>query len=402
MIEEVEGLYSWYKDPLVRNLLRLAVNLKIGAGLDVVEKILDKTVSEQAKVQQGVSPDELQREVGISGAKDQGSWNPARELISEAFCFDGLVGQAPQIRLIYERIKKVAATDLAVLITGESGTGKEVFAAAIHYNSPRKNGPFVAINCAAIPRDLFESELFGHEKGAFTGALERCIGRFELAEGGTLFLDEVGDIPLELQTKLLRVLHEKSFTPLGGSKEVKVDVRVIATSNRDLKGLVEANVFREDLFHRLNAFAIHIPPLRERKEDIPFFLNYFLKHARYSKTVKSLSPEAIACLTDYEWPGNVRELEHLVERAILKSPGQVIGVEDLPAPIRYAYQTEKVLRGSSSLSMAVADIERGLIFEVLRKTAFNRTKAASLLHTTMKDLDDAIDRLNIKPREITQ
>lgn len=403
MVENVEGLYSWYKDPVVRYLLQLAVNLKIGTGLDVVKEILDKTVSEQAKVQQGTSRNELQLEAGMTRTKDRESRNQERAPISEGFHCEGLVGQTPQIRRIYELIQKVAATEINVLIIGESGTGKELFARAIHLNSSRRDKSFVLVHLSALPETLVDTELFGHERGAFTGADRKKIGAFELAVGGTLVLDEVGELGLGTQAKLLSAIQTGTITRLAGRDEIKVDVRVIATTNRDLHRLIEAKGFRQDLFYRLNVVPLHIPSLRERKEDIPLFLDYFLKeHARYSETVKSFSPEAIACLTDYEWPGNVRELENVVERATLVSPGQVIGVEDIPPPIRYAYQTEKVLRGFSSLSMAVADLERDLILEVLRKTAFNRSKAASLLRTTMKDLDDAIERLKIKRREITQ
>lgn len=403
MVENVEGLYSWYKDPVVRNLLRLAVNLRIGAGLDVVEEILDKTVSEQARVKQGTSPNKLRFEREMTTLNDHDSRNQAKTPISEAFHFEGLVGQTAQISLVYEIIQKMAATDTNVLITGESGTGKELFARAIHRKSSRRDKPFIVVRLGALTDTLVETELFGHERGAFTGASQRKIGAFELADGGTLVLDEVGEIGLETQAKLLRALETTAITRLGGSNEIKVDVRVIATSNRDLYKLIEAKSFREDLFYRLIVISLDIPPLRERKEDIPLFLDYFLKrHARYSNTVKSFSPEAIACLTEYPWPGNIRELENVVEHAVVVSLGEVIGVEDIPPHIRYAYQTEKVLRGSSSLSMAVADLERELILEVLRKTAFNRSKAASLLRTSMKDLDDAIERLKIRRREITQ
>src|SRR5262245_31044680 len=246
-----------------------------------------------------------------------------------------LVGQSAAIKHIYAVVEKVANTPSTVLITGESGTGKELFARALHENSSRHAGPFIKINCAAIPKTLMESELFGYDKGAFTGAVGAKPGRFELAHGGTLFLDEIGEIPVEMQVKLLRVLQESEFERVGGIKTIKVDVRLVTATNRDLQQEIGAGTFRDDLFYRLNVVPIHIPPLRERREDIPLLAEHFLAkfNERLKKQVGSISPEAFERLVAYHWPGNIRELENLMERTILFCEGPAIGVSDLPPEI---------------------------------------------------------------------
>ena len=243
-----------------------------------------------------------------------------------------LVGQAPAIRQIYGVVEKVASTPSTVLITGESGTGKELIARALHENSARHAGPFIKINCAAIPKTLMESELFGYDKGAFTGAVGAKPGRFELAHGGTLFLDEIGEIPVEMQVKLLRVLQESEFERVGGIKTIKVDVRLVTATNRDLQQEIIAGTFRDDLFYRLNVVPIHIHPLRERREDIPLLAEHFLAkfNDRLKKQMGSIEPEAIERLIAYHWPGNIRELENLMERTILFCEGPAIQVSDLP------------------------------------------------------------------------
>ncbi len=247
----------------------------------------------------------------------------------------GLTGKSPLIEKVKEEIARVAVTDATVLITGESGVGKEVAARMIHALSRRAEGPFIAVNCAAIPEELIESELFGHEKGAFTGAQTTKKGKFDLADGGTIFLDEIGDMSLSAQAKVLRVLQEKCFERVGGTKTIKVDVRVIAATNKDLRQEIEAGRFREDLYFRLNVIPIHIPPLRERPEDIPLlveeFLEEFARHSGLGR--KKLSPEAMAALTNYHFPGNVRELRNLIERLVIMSQGEIIELKDLPSEI---------------------------------------------------------------------
>src|SRR5215813_696678 len=247
----------------------------------------------------------------------------------------GLVGQSPEIQNIFAVIEKVADTPSTVLITGESGTGKELVAKALHENSSRRTGPFIKINCAAIPKTLMESELFGYEKGAFTGATSSKPGRFELADSGTLFLDEIGEIPVEMQVKLLRVLQESEFERVGGIKTIKVDVRLIAATNRDLQKEVAASNFREDLYYRLNVVPIHIPPLRERREDIALLVDHFVGkfNERLRKNIEGVEPEALDRLVGHNWPGNIRELENVLERTILFCEGPRIRASDLPPDV---------------------------------------------------------------------
>src|SRR5437660_4841184 len=242
-----------------------------------------------------------------------------REEIDKASMFEQIVGTSAPLKKVLSRISKVAPTDSSVLITGETGTGKELVARAIHRRSGRSAHAFVSVNCAAIPRDLIASELFGHEKGAFTGAVQRRLGRFELAEGGTLFLDEVGDLPLETQIALLRVLQEREFERVGGTGMLRCDVRVIAATNRDLHSAIAAGLFRSDLFYRLNVFPIELPPLRERKEDIPILVNYFVNRyaQRAGKKIDTIRKASIDALREYSWPGNVRELQNVIERSLI-------------------------------------------------------------------------------------
>ena len=248
-----------------------------------------------------------------------------------AFDFGQIVGQAPNFREVLQRVEQVAPTDSTVLVRGETGTGKELIAHAIHINSLRHDKPFVKVNCAALAPGVLESELFGHEKGSFTGAVSRRLGRFELADGGTLFLDEVGDLPMDVQIKLLRVLQEREFERVGGRETIKVDVRVISATNRDLEAMVERGEFRRDLYYRLNVFPIYVPPLRERVEDIPRLVEHFLE--KFSRVVRKritrVSPEAMKILMSYPWPGNVRELENVIERALIVAQGDVLTPECL-------------------------------------------------------------------------
>jgi DNA-binding NtrC family response regulator len=270
-----------------------------------------------------------------------------------------LIGQSTAIKQIYSVVEKVADTPSTVLITGESGTGKELFARALHENSSRHAGPFIKINCAAIPKTLMESELFGYDKGAFTGAVGAKPGRFELAHGGTLFLDEIGEIPIEMQVKLLRVLQESEFERVGGIKTIKVDVRLVTATNRDLLHEIEQGGFREDLFYRLNVVPIHIPPLRERREDIPLLVEHFITkfNDRLKKQITGISTAAIACLTAYEWPGNIRELENLMERTMLFCEGPEIQARELPPEIFHG--AESAAHAAQSVVPVAADESSG-------------------------------------------
>lgn len=249
--------------------------------------------------------------------------------------FDNLVGNHPRMREIYNLIARVADTSATVLLIGESGTGKEVLARTIHQQGARASTPFVPINCAAIPSELLESELFGHEKGAFTGAVQTKVGKFELANGGTLFLDEVGSLRLDLQAKLLRALQEREIERVGGTRTIKIDVRIIAATNRDLKRMMEEGTFREDLYYRLNVVPIVVPPLRHCKEDIPALVDHFLNkyNREFNRKVRGFSAGAMAALFEYDWPGNVRELENIIERAVALAQGETIALKDLPLDI---------------------------------------------------------------------
>ncbi len=255
-----------------------------------------------------------------------------REEVRETYSFGNLLGRNNRMREVYQLVQQVAGTDVPALILGETGTGKELVAKAIHYNSSRREKPFVVINCSALAETLLESELFGHEKGSFTGADRQRIGKFEEAEGGTVFLDEIGDVPPHIQTKLLRVLQEKEFQRVGGSELLKVDSRVVAATNRDLPAMIAGNRFREDLFYRLNVFPIQLPPLRERLDDLPLLVDHFLKkHAALSQNrVTGISPSLIPMMMNYQWKGNVRELENLIKRAIIKTTGDTITAIELP------------------------------------------------------------------------
>jgi formate hydrogenlyase transcriptional activator len=250
--------------------------------------------------------------------------------------FEQIIGGSPALASVLEKLEMVSSTDSTVLIHGETGTGKELVARAVHNLSPRSDRPFLKLNCAAIPFDLLESELFGHERGAFTGAVAQKLGRFELADKGTMFLDEVGDIPLGLQPKLLRVLQEREIERLGSTRTSRVDVRLVAATNRDLAGMVEKNEFREDLYYRLNVFPIHVPPLRERSEDIPLLVRHFVRHfsRRMGKTIETIPAETVDALTRYRWPGNIRELQNLIERAVILSSGPVLEFPLLDLKIR--------------------------------------------------------------------
>ena len=283
-----------------------------------------------------------------------------------------IVAESPRMKEIISTVRRVAPTPWPVLIRGETGTGKELIARLIHLLSPRAEGPFIEVNCAAIPENLFESELFGHERGAFTGASRAKRGRFELAHTGTIFLDEVGELPLNLQPKLLRVLQEGRFSRLGGEKDITVDVRIVSATNRDLKSMVKEGLFREDLYYRLNVFEIEIPPLRERKEDIPKLIELFTN--RYALRPITYSSEAMDYLLKYPYPGNIRELEHVIQRTVTLARGSVVRPEDLPEEVR-RYRRLK----SGPLEERLAELEKEMILEALEKTNWVQTRAAELL-----------------------
>jgi len=318
-----------------------------------------------------------------------------REELRERYDFSNMVGNSGRMRQVYEQIEQVAGTNTTVLIRGESGTGKELIAHALHYNSPRAKKPFVKVSCAALPDTLIESELFGYEKGAFSGAQARKKGRFELAEGGTLLLDEMGDLSLATQIKLLRVLQAREFERLGGTETIKANVRLVAATNKDLEKAIEAGTFREDLFYRLNVFTIFVPPLRERKPDVMALADHFLeKFAReHGKNIRRISTPAIDMLMSYHWPGNVRELENAMERAVLVCDGNVIHGHHLPPTLQTAEASGTVTR--LSLGGAVAAYEKDLIQDALKTSRGNRTRAARMLGATMRVLNYKIHKYAI-------
>jgi Nif-specific regulatory protein len=305
-----------------------------------------------------------------------------RQELRERYDFSNLVGSSGPMRQIYEQMAQVARTNTTVLIRGESGTGKELIAHAVHYNSLRAKKPFVKVSCAALPESLIESELFGYEKGAFTGADARKKGRFEMAEGGTLFLDEIGDVNPATQVKLLRVLQQREFERVGGTETIKANVRLIAATNKDLERAMADGTFREDLYYRLNVFTLFVPPLRERKPDLLLLADHFLEKfaAEHQRPIKRISTPAIDMLTSYHWPGNVRELENTIERAVLMCDGQVVHAHHLPPTLQTAEASGTVTR--VSLKDTVSAYEKDLIQDALKTTRGNRAKAARLLDTT--------------------
>jgi Nif-specific regulatory protein len=317
------------------------------------------------------------------------------EELKERYDFSNIIGTSGPMRQVYEQIAQVAHTNTTVLIRGESGTGKELIAHAIHYNSTRAQKPFIKVNCAALPETLIESELFGYEKGAFTGAHALKKGRFELAEGGTLFLDEIGDTNFSTQAKLLRVLQEKEFERLGGTSTIRANVRVITGTNKDLEQAMAEGKFREDLYYRLNVFAIFVPPLRERKSDLLLLSDHFLqKYAKeHEKDIRRISTPAIDMLTAYHWPGNVRELENVIERAVLVCDEHVVHGHHLPPTLQTAQASGTVT--TLSLSESVAAYEKDIVVDALKTTRGNRAKAARLLGTTERIINYKVHKYGI-------
>jgi len=371
------------------NTARPAIDAMKNGALDYITKPFD--VEElRMRVEKAMEKLELSREN-----------ERLKEEVGRKYGIEHVIGKAPQITDVFKAVSMVAAKKSTVLITGESGTGKELIARAIHYNSNRRAKPFVVVNCAALPDTLIESELFGYEKGAFTNAVQKKVGRFELAHSGTIFLDEIGERDLGTQSKLLRAVEQETFTRLGGIDEIKVDVRVIAASNKDLESSAKAGEFRPDLFYRLNVVSLFLPPLRERRDDIPLLLDHFLrlKAQEHSIAAKTLSPEVVDFCYSYAWPGNVRELENLIERVTILTPHDTVALRDLPASMRASDQTavvkEDVLSGERALGDAVDEFERELIVKALQRTGFNQTKAAMLLGTSRRILKYRIEKLKI-------
>lgn len=336
----------------------------------------------------------LERKMLVSENKE------LRRQLAGKYRFDEIIYGSSEMEEVINTAGRAADSRASILIYGESGTGKELIAKAIHYASPRKNKPLISINCAALNENLLESELFGHEKGAFTGADKQRKGRFELADGGTIFLDEVGEIPPSIQVKLLRVLQEREFERVGGNETIRVDVRVISATNRDLESMIKKGTFREDLFYRLNVISIRIPPLRERKNDIPPLINYFItKYAKENnKEVESLSKEAMDALIKYNYPGNVRELENAIERAVIMARGKIITLDDLPIFMKISNGDSKQsyeLKGET-LDKIVENVERQLIAEALVRANNNQSRAAEILGISERNLRYKLKKYGMK------
>jgi len=324
-----------------------------------------------------------------------------RKEIDKSFVFENIIGKSKAMKEIFGIVRQIADTKSTILVMGESGTGKELISRAIHYNSNRKNYPFVTINCAAIPETLIESELFGHEKGAFTNAIEKKLGRCEAAQQGTLFLDEIGELSLATQAKILRFLEEKEFNRVGGSKTIKVDVRLITATNKDLNQLIKKGAFREDLYYRINVVPIIVPPLRERREDIPSLLDHFIKkyNEEGNKRVQGVSKEALALMMNYEWPGNVRELENSIERVIALTSNEYIQPDELPIPLANISKInglrESILSGKVSFLKAEEEFEKRIILDALKKTNYVQSHAAEMLGISRRILKYKMDKLGI-------
>jgi DNA-binding NtrC family response regulator len=326
-----------------------------------------------------------------------------KEHLKERQDFDKIIGYSDCMKKVFDTIDKVSNSDSTVLITGESGTGKELVARAIHFKSDRKNSPMIPVNCGAIPEDLLESELFGHEKGAFTGAIRNRMGRFELAQGGTIFLDEIGDMSPSLQVKVLRVIQEKQFERIGGVKTITADVRIIAATNQDLEAAVAEKKFREDLFYRINVIPIHLPPLRERGSDIMILANHFLTtfNKLKKKNVTRIAPDAIHYLMRYHWPGNVRELQNLIEMLVVMKEEGEIGIDDLPAKIRNAQgtspETASIIISEEGIDFNdhITRLEKDLLLKALKMSGGVKNRAAKLLNLNRTTLVEKLKRLNI-------
>ena len=344
----------------------------------------------------------IERALSFARLKDENI--VLRDHLKEKYDFGKMIGYSDSMKKVYSTIEKVASSDSTVIIYGESGTGKELVAKAIHFNSDRKVNNLVTVNCGAIPEELLESELFGHEKGAFTGAIRSRIGRFELAQGGSIFLDEIGDMSPSLQVKVLRAIQERQFERIGGIKTIDADVRIICATNQNLEKAVAEKKFREDLFYRINVIPIYLPPLRERLDDIPILVNHFIKtfNELKKKSIKGLTHEAMNCMMNYNWPGNVRELENLIEMFVVMKGMGYIDFEDLPDKIRQTTRkTDQIAGGIEvpdeglNLNKIISQFERGLLQKALRKSGGVKNRAAKLLNLNRTTFVEKLKRYNI-------
>jgi PAS domain S-box-containing protein len=394
---EAIGKKCWeiFKSSICRNGCHMEQTMikgksTIGNELEIINK---KGMKVPIKVNSGILLNNKNEKIGaVETFIDLTEIRNLSNHLKTQFKFSNIVGNSKEIEKVFTLLESVAETDSSVLITGESGTGKELVARAIHLNSSRSNGPFIALNCSAFAESLIESELFGHVQGAFTGAINSKVGRFELANNGTLFLDEIGDISLPIQTKLLRVLETRQFERVGGNRTININVRIIAATNKDIPAEISKGNFREDLFYRINVMNIHLPPLRERMGDFPLLLNHFIKkyNERFSKTVTNFLPETYNLLQDYQWPGNIRELENVIEHCFVLCKSDIIKTEHLPERIK----NSSLFKVSTSNNL-VQDAEETMIVNALKKHRGNRTKASKELNINPSTLWRKMKKLGI-------
>jgi len=340
----------------------------------------------------------LHREVEKEREAMQEEKERLRQQLKSTYKVENIIGQSDSMQEVFGAIHQVSPSKANVLLRGESGTGKELVAKAIHFMSQRAKGPFIKFNCASIPEGLLESELFGHEKGSFTGAMAMRKGRFELAHGGTIFLDEIGDLPITLQPKILRVLQEMEFERVGGEKTIKVDVRLVAATSRNLEGLVKEGKFREDLYYRLNVVPVYLPPLRDRREDIPLLQEFFLKkYNKENNRAVQITPEVLNILMNYDWPGNVRELENTIERVVVMCSGKTATRTDLPVNIRdHSFKAKFAAQLKDALPSTIEDIEKTKLIEALTRTGWNQAKAARILGITPRQIGYKLKKYDLK------
>ena len=382
-VSGLDLLQLWRKKRPNTQFILLTGHSSIGSAVDAIK------LGAYDYITKPVNPDELRLLIrrAIDAIQKEQEIESLRRRLDHKFGLDQIVGQSRQMKEVFDRIQRTAPVDSTVLILGESGTGKELVAQALHHNSPRKKGPFVAVNCAAVPATLVESELFGHVRGAFTGATDRRMGRFEQADGGTLFIDEIGDFELGLQAKLLRVLESLTVTPVGGHEDRKVDVRVLTATSRDIRKMVDAGTFREDLYYRLNVVSITLPPLRDRPDDVPILIEHFLNEISTQKhtAAKKVSPDVIRRFQSYRWPGNVRELRNTLESMMVLTEGDILTEVDLPERIAQSgHNSPSKIDVPTGLTMD--ELERLAITKALDSCQGNRTHAADRLGISVRTL----------------
>jgi DNA-binding NtrC family response regulator len=394
-VSGIDLLNLWKKRKADTQFILLTGDKSVNSGVEAIKAGAFDYVTKP------VNPDELVLLIrrAIEGLQKDKEIDSLRRRLDQRFGLDQIVGQSKQMKEVFAKIQRAAPVDSTVLILGESGTGKELVAAALHHNSLRKKGPFVAVNCAAVPATLVESELFGHVRGAFTGATDRRIGRFEQADGGTLFIDEIGDFELGLQAKLLRVLETFTVTPVGGHEDRKVDVRVLAATSRDIRKMVAEGTFREDLYYRLNVVTITLPPLRDRPDDVAILVEHFLREitAKKHTAPKKISPEVMRRFQQYRWPGNVRELRNALESMMVLAEGDVLTERDLPERIAEASH-EVAVPKEIPTGLTMEELEKLAITKALDQCAGNRTHAANRLGISVRTLQRKLRQYELERR----